>query len=312
MQPFRQLLPFDWRLLMVPSIVLAATMVTAYAAKALTVRALRQLQGPTGKHVASVVADTLRGPFWIWTMILRIYLAVEYADLPPKTERWLGRVLEILVIISLTWIASRLAGNLVRHFGMRLRGTTQVTSLSQNLAQLCVACMGGLILLNYMGISVVPILTALGVGGLAVALALQDTLSNLFAGFYITMAGQLRPGHYIRLSTGEEGYVSDISWRSTTIRALAHNMIIIPNAKLAQAIVTNYNLPERRLAVNIAVNVAYGSDPDRVEQVLLEEVRSAVGDICGLIAEPPAEVRLIPGFGDWSLNFSLGFNVAEF
>src|SRR5260221_1278163 len=135
MQPFRQLLPFDWRLLMVPSIVLAATMVTAYAAKALTVRALRQLQGPTGKHVASVVADTLRGPFWIWTMILGIYLAVEYADLPPKTERWLGRVLEIFVVISLTWIASPLAGNLAPPFGLPLLGTAPHTKLNPNPAE---------------------------------------------------------------------------------------------------------------------------------------------------------------------------------
>jgi small-conductance mechanosensitive channel len=312
MQLFRQLLPFDWRLLLVPSIVVAATLVIAYAAKAVTVRLLRRLKTAGGHHAANVLSETLRGPFWIWTLILGIYLAVEYSNLPPKSARLLGRTLEILWIISLTWIASRLAGNFVRHFGMRLRGTTQVTSLSQNLAQLLVACLGGLVLLNYLGISVVPILTALGVGGLAVALALQDTLSNLFAGFYITMAGQVRPGHYIRLSSGEEGYVSDISWRSTTIRALANNMIIIPNAKLAQAIVTNFHLPELRTAVNIAVGVAYSSDPERVEQVLLDEVRSAMGKIPGLIGDPPPNVRLIPGFGDSALNFTLSCYVAEF
>ena len=312
MQPFQQLLPFNSRLLLVPSIVVIATLAVAYAAKAVAVRLLRRVKTPGGEHAAGVLADTLGGPFWIWTLILGIYLAVEYSELPAKTERLLGRALEILVIVSLTWVASRLAGNLVRHYGMRVRGTTKVTSLSRNLAQLLVACLGASVLMRYLGISVVPILTALGVGGLAVALALQDTLSNLFAGFYVTMAGQVRPGDYIRLSTGEEGYVSDISWRSTTIRALANNMIIIPNAKLAQAIVTNFHLPERRTAVNIPVGVAYGSDPDRVEQVLLEEVRAATDSLEGLLSEPPPTARLIPGFGDSALNFTLTCHVGEF
>ncbi len=312
MQPFRQLLPFDWRLLLVPSLIVVATLVIAYIAKTLTVRLLRRLKTPAGQHVASVVAETLGGPFWIWTLILGIYLAVEYSAPPPKTERLIGGTLEILWIISLTWIASRLAGNFVRHYAMRVRGITQVTSLTQNLAQLVVWWLGILVVLRHQGISVIPILTALGVGGLAVALALQDTLSNLFAGFYVTMAGQVRPGDYIRLSTGEEGYVSDISWRSTTIRALTYNMIIIPNAKLAQAIVTNFNLPEKRTAVNIPVGVAYGSDPDRVEQILLEEVRGASGALAGLLADPPPTARLIPGFGDSTLNFTLSCFVAEF
>ena len=313
MQPFRQLLPFDWRLLLVPSIVVAATLVIAYAVKALTVRLLRRLKAPAGQHCCECSCREARRPV--------LDLGGDHRHLPgrrifrpPAQDRAPGRThagnsLDHLADVdrSAAW-----PGNLVRHFGMRLRGTTQVTSLTQNLAQLCVACLGGSVLMHYLGISVVPILTALGVGGLAVALALQDTLSNLFAGFYVTMAGQVRPGDYIRLSTGEEGYVSDISWRSTTIRTLNNNLIIIPNAKLAQAIVTNFHLPERRTAVNIPVGVAYGTDPERVEQILLEEVQAAMGKIPGLIADPPPNVRLIPGFGDSSLNFTLGCFVAEF
>ena len=118
--------------------------------------------------------------------------------------------------------------------------------------------------------SITPILTALGVGGLAVALALQDTLSNLFGGFYVAVAGQVRLGDYVKLNSGEEGYVTDIGWRCTTFRAQANNMIIVPNAKLAQAIVTNYYLPEKRMAASFVVTVGYECDPDAVEQVLGE------------------------------------------
>jgi small-conductance mechanosensitive channel len=248
----------------------------------------------------------------IWSLILGIYVATEWMDLPAHTTRLIERTLLILGIISLTMMASRLAGNLVRYYGERAQGARPVTTLTQNVAQLLVVLMGVVILLHEFGVSITPILTAFGVGGLAVALALQDTLSNLFAGFYVSVAGQVRLGDYIKLNTGEEGYVTDISWRSTTIRALGNNLIIIPNAKLAQAIVTNYYLPERRLSVEVRVGVSYDSDPDHVERVLLEETQSAVGVVAGLLAEPAPSVRLIPGFGESAMNFTLGCQVAEF
>jgi small-conductance mechanosensitive channel len=223
-----------------------------------------------------------------------------------------GKILLALWILSLTIMASRLAGNLIRFHGTGISGALPVTTLTQTLAQLAVVILGLLVLLNQLGISITPILTALGVGGLAVALALQDTLSNLFAGFYVAVAGQVRLGDYIRLNTGEEGYVTDISWRSTTIRSLGNNLAIIPNNKLGQAIVTNYCLPEKRMGVSIQVSVSSESDPDRVERVLLEEAQRAAREIPGMLAEPAPQARFEPGFGDWSLGFTLNYHVQEF
>jgi small-conductance mechanosensitive channel len=137
-------------------------------------------------------------------------------------------------------------------------------------------------------------------------------LSNLFAGFYVSLAGQVRVKDYIKLESGEEGYVQDISWRSTSIRALANNLIIVPNAKLAQAIVTNYHLPEKRMSLPISIGVDYECDPERIESILVEEATRAAGEIPGLSAEPPPFVRFIPGFGDSSLNFTLICQVEEF
>jgi len=150
------------------------------------------------------------------------------------------------------------------------------------------------------------------VGGLAVALALQDTLANLFAGFYISLAGQVRPGDFVKVDNGEEGYISDISWRNTAIRTLPNNMVYIPNAKLAQAIVTNYNRPDPRMSMLLSVRVADDSDPDQVERVLVEEAVRGTRDIPGLLAEPAPFVRFIPGFGDSSLDFTLTCQVKEF
>jgi small-conductance mechanosensitive channel len=312
MEAIRQIALHDPLKLVIPACLLLAMLAAGYLVKRLLFRALHRWGERTSSNVDLVLTRSISGPIMIWSLMLGIYFATETLDLPDRPTRLIERTLVVLTILSLTLMASRLAGNLIRHYGSRVPGATPVTTLTQNLAQLFIVLVGILILLRHFGVSITPILTAFGVGGLAVALALQDTLSNLFAGFYVSVAGQVRLGDYIKLSTGEEGYVTDISWRSTTIRALANNMIIIPNAKLAQAVVTNYCLPERRMSLTIPISVSYDSDPDHIERVLLEEMEGAAGTIAGLLAEPAPLVRFIPGFGDSSLNFTLICQVAEF
>jgi len=206
----------------------------------------------------------------------------------------------------------RLAGNIVRYYGDQVPGALPVTTLTQTLAELFVVVLGILLLLSALDFRITPILTALGVGGLAVALALQDTLTNLFSGFYVAVARQVRIGDYIKLNTGEEGYVTDIGWRSTTLRALANNYILVPNAKLAQAIVTNFHLPEKRMGSSVQVSVTYDSDIDRVEAILLDVVTRGIDEIPGMVGEPGPHVQFDPGFGDSGLGFTVNYQITEF
>jgi len=312
MPAFEHFLSLHWGQLIVPVCVLALTLAAGYAAKRVMMHLLRPWVARSKGPSAQFAIDAVRGPFMIWVLILGTHLAMQSSDLHPKATLWIGRALLALWILSLTFISARLAGALIRFHGSGIPGALPVTTLTQTLAQLAVVILGLLVLLNLWGISITPILTALGVGGLAVALALQDTLSNLFAGFYVAIARQVRLGDYIRLNTGEEGYVTDIGWRSTTVRALANNMIIIPNSKLGQAVVTNFYLPEKRVGVSIQIGVGYDCDPDQIERVLLEEARTAAGEVPGMLAEPAPAVTFDPGFGDWSLGFTLGYSVQEF
>jgi small-conductance mechanosensitive channel len=295
-----------------PLVILAVTFLIGLLIRRLILRALHAWTARTDSRAGLILADALRGPMVIWALIVGLHLAIQGSDLPHHTAGLVAKTLLVLWMISLTIMGMRLAGNLVRYYGGQVPGALPVTTLTETLAQLGVVILGILLILTSLDFQITPILTALGVGGLAVALALQDTLSNLFAGFYVAVARQVRLGDYIRLNSGEEGYVADIGWRTTTVRALANNMILIPNAKLAQAIVTNFNLPEKRMGVSIQVSVSYDADPDRVERVLLEIARAAAGEVPGLLAEPGPAVTFDPGFGDSSLNFTLGYQVAEF
>ncbi len=312
METLRRLLTTNPMTLILPLVIFGVTLGVGYAGRSLFLRALRAWTARTESRVGMILTDALRGPILIWTLILALHLALESSALPARVVEWGAKTFLVLWILSFTIMCVRIAGNVVRYYGDQVPGALPVTTLTESLAQLAVVILGILLLMRALGLEITPILTALGVGGLAVALALQDTLSNLFGGFYVAVARQIRLGDYIKLSSGEEGYVTDIGWRSTSVRALANNMIIIPNAKLAQAIVINYHLPAKRMATNVQVGVSYDSDPDEIERLLLEVATRAVAEIPEMLAEPAPVVMFDPGFGDSALGFTLNFQVAEF
>lgn len=186
-----------------------------------------------------------------------------------------------------------------------------VSSLTQNVAWALTAILGLLVVLNGVGLSITPMLTALGVGGLAVALALQEPLANFFAGLFITIAGQIRVGDYVKLDSGQEGYVADFSWRSTRLRMLSNNVVVVPNAKLAQAIVVNHNLPSRDLAVLVEVGVDYASDLRQVERVVTEVGREVMAGVPGGVSSFEPFIRYHT-FADSSINFTVILRAQEF
>jgi small-conductance mechanosensitive channel len=122
----------------------------------------------------------------------------------------------------------------------------------------------------------------------------------------------VRLGDYVKLNSGEEGYIADIGWRCTTLRASTNNMIIVPNAKLAQAIVTNYSLPEKRMSATFVVTVGYDCDPDAVERLLADVVKHALGEVPGMLDDPEPAVAFDPGFGESGMAFTITFHVTEF
>ncbi len=312
MEPVSRFFEHYYSGLLIRAAIIICSLGAGWVVRKVLFRLIRRWTAGSDSHLDVFLIDSLRAPLLIWFLMMGLDLAIRTSEVPVKIADRIEVALAILWILSLTLMLSRLAGNVVRFYGGRFAGDLPVTSLSKNIAQIFVFVLGGLSILHYLHIEVTPLLTALGVGGLAVALALQDTLSNLFGGFYITVAGQIRMGDYIRLNSGEEGYINDISWRSTTIRGPGNNLIIIPNANMSKAIITNFNLPEKRVSVSIPVGVDYSCDPDRVEALLLDIAQKASADVPSILTEPAPLVRLTPGFGDSALQFTLTCYITEF
>ncbi|NLG83618.1 MAG: mechanosensitive ion channel family protein [Firmicutes bacterium] len=248
---------------------------------------LRGAVARTGWAGGGILLRSGRGLITLWFTLAGLHAIVLARAVRPEVAVFIDRLILAVVISSATVVLARVAAALVRLYADREESFFGSTTIFVHLTQIFVFLLGGLILLQSLGISITPILTALGVGGLAVALALQDTLSNLFSGLYITVSGQIRPGDYIRLDSGQEGYVTDITWRSTTLEALQGNRIVIPNVKLAAAIVTNFSLPRKDLALALPIKVAHDSDLALVEEITMTVARETVA--AGLGAVPEAE-----------------------
>jgi small-conductance mechanosensitive channel len=297
----------------IPLALLLATVLAGLLLRRILFGILRRWAKRTDSQLDVLVIDTLRRPILLWAVILGLHLATQNSEIPTRYLNGIPKTLQVLWGLSFTIAISHFAGDMVRVCGSTIRGVKAVTSLSQKLVQFSILIVGIMWLLKVVfDISLTPILTTLGVGGLAVALALQDTLSNLFAGFYVSVSGLIRIDDYIRLNTGEEGYITDINWRCTTMRTRFNNLVVIPNNKLGQAIYTNYFLPDGRMVASILCGVAGDSDIVRVEQLMTEEAIAAAKEIESVMTEPPPEVRFNPGPWSGALIFQIVFSVGKF
>ena len=151
-------------------------------------------------------------------ILIGLYAVMEILTIPPRPLLFLQKLFHSLVIMSLTLMVAHLGSGYLKQKLGKTSENFASTSILATTIDLTVYAIGTLILLESFGISISPLITALGVGGLATALALQDTLANLFSGINILMSKQIKIGDFVKLSTGEEGHVVDMSWRNTTIR----------------------------------------------------------------------------------------------
>jgi small-conductance mechanosensitive channel len=236
---------------------------------------------------------------WVipWFLALGLFMGLRRLELDNTFYYWLENGLMIFYIFSGTMILARVVSGLIK---IKAAGSDTIipsSSIISNIVIVIIYCIGLLIILQSQGISITPVLTALGVGGLAVALALQNTLSNLFAGLQIISSGNFNRGDFIKLATGEDGFIEDITWRSTTIRAASDHIIIVPNSKLADMTVSNYYLPQHEITFAVEVGVSYDSDLTQVEKVTIEVIKETLQDSADGVKDFEPEIRFF-AFGE--------------
>ena len=303
--------PLSARTALLSAVVLAVAYLVGHIARAIVRKQLGSLVRQTSSRWGDAVVEAVAKRVPFWSLLVGVYIAAGFWTLRTNVETTLDKALYVAAALSLTFLASEVLVKLAQTHGPASDPSLPRTTLTENLIRIVVVIVGLLMILRGVGLDITAILTALGVGGLAVALALQDTLANLFAGLYLTVAKQIRIGNYIRLSSGEEGYLVDIDWRASRLRELTNNTVLVPNAKLSQSIVTNYHLPDRELAVMIEASVDYASDLDRVERAVVEVARDVMRSVPGGVADFEPSVRFHT-FGDPGIGFTVVLRAQEF
>ena len=255
------------------------------------------------------VIDAIRPRVPRWSLLLGAWLSISYWPLTPQARVFAETTAFVLAVASVTLAVATISSRLVGDYGGRVAPALPVTTLSRNIAWAMVVACGVLAILNRLGVSITPMITAFGIGGLAVALALQDPLANFFAGIIVTLARHVRMGDYIRMDTGVEGEIVDFSWRLTRIRTNTGKLVLVQNARLAQAIVTNYSLPSPEIPVGIDLGVDASSDLEQVEQVVTRVGRQVISELCGLDGYPIVRYHT---FGNSFVKFTVWLVAKDF
>jgi small-conductance mechanosensitive channel len=303
----------DWTLwqIILPVIIILVSFITGIIIRLTILKRLVNLSRKSKSRMDDIFLESLRSVIILFLVLVGIFISINILPLSGNEKTFMDQMFQALLIFSLFWFLMQLLGKFFFTYSEKFQSKLPAASIIKNTIKIFIFSIGLLIILQTLGISITPVITTLGVGGLAVALALQDTLANLFAGFHIIATQRVKPKDYIKLDSGEEGYVVDITWRDTLLRQLPNNYIIIPNSRLSSAIVTNYYQPKKAMNLLIEVGIDYSSNLEEVEKITLEVARETLKEVSG--GEETFEPFLrYHTFGDSSINFTAYLRCKEF
>ncbi len=246
-------------------------------------------------------------------LLIAVYTLLEALHLAPRHEHFAGRLLMTLAIFLGCYGAGKMVTLYLSRMSQEDPSYVRFTEPAVFIARAIFSLLAVMIVLENLGIRLTAVWTTLGVGSIAVAMALQETLSNFFAGLYLLADRPIRAGDFIQFDSGQQGYILRVGWRSTSIQSLMKNLVVVPNSTLAKAVITNFSHPQPQMILPIEVGVAYGTNPRLVSQVLKEVMEEAVRDrVAGLTLDADPQIRFMPGFGNSSLNFTVMVEILDF
>ena len=266
--------------------------------------------------IPEIILESMRGPFGFFlvsTGLLVGYLLAIGIENPilaqlSDTKDLAIKIWKVSVILTATFTVAHVVDRLIDWYLLNIAESTE-TKIDDTLLPtlrrvlpITIYAAGALVAIDSVGVSISPILAGLGIGGLAVALAVQPTLSNFFAGTYVVTEGELKEGDFIELEGGPSGYVEDVGWRSTKIRSRFNNLVIIPNSRMAESIVTNYFSPTPAMNVIVTCGVSYDANLEDVERFSIEEAEAVINDSDQAIKDVEPFFGF-SNFGDSNIDF---------
>lgn len=282
-------------------------------AKKILFQSIKRLAQKTATQIDDIIIESANLPLTLLALVLSAGVIQPFFPFAEgsKILSYYGMGLKGALILTIIVFVDQLCDGMIRFYATRIEILRSSSILVRGAARLVIAGLGLLIILDSFGVSITPIIASLGLGSLAIALAVKSTLENFVCGMQIISDQPILVGHFIKLESGEEGYVEKIGWRSTWIKLPTNNIIIIPNSALVNSKITNYHYPEKALVVKAEAGVHYNSDLEKVERISVDVASEVMSKVAGGVPQFQPKVRFHT-FDASSINFTVVMQASEY
>lgn len=277
----------------------------------LVLKYLRKIITRNNHKLDTRILDRLEHPLHALVIVIGAHLALKQINQLAPHKTILTGAFFVLFTLVISLVVSRMAAALIDRWLQVRKKYSHIPELVNKMIAIVIYVIAGLIILSYFSIEITPLIATLGVGGLAVGLALQNTLRDFFAGLHLISDKPINVGHFVELDDKISGYVEDIGWRSTRIRTLPNTVVVVPNSKLAESTIINNSLPTLETAIIIPCGVAYTSNLDKVEKVTIATAKKIQKKVQGAVKDFEPFIRY-NAFGESNINFSIILRVEKY
>jgi len=292
------------------ALIILSSLILTKVVHIIIVRYLRSIAARTKTDIDDVILKMITKPVCGLIILIGLYFGLLSLSALTPYSLYIKGVYFVVMIILISWVISSVLSILISRWLRVQKKFEKMPKLISNLVALGIYLLAVLMILRHFDIDISPLLLSFGLGGLAIGLALQNTLANLFAGLHLLSDRPINVGDFIDIEGGISGFVEDIGWRSTRIRTLPNTYVVVPNSKLADSTIVNNSMPVQEMSVVIQCGVAYESDLDKVERVTKEVGKRIQETVPGAVKTFEPFIRYHT-FGDSNINFSIILRVEE-
>lgn len=290
-------------------VIFISTIVLVIISRFILKRFIKIISGKKKKYEEYVLKQ-LSKPFYALIFFIGTYIALRSFTYSFYDQTLIDGIFFSIVVLVSALFVSRIITVLMIGWLKLKRGFERAPQLINKIITIIIFVFALIIIIDYFQYDITPLIAGVGLGALAIGLALQSTLANFFAGVHLLSDRPINVGDFIELDADTSGYVEDIGWRSTRIRMLTDNLLIIPNGKLAESNIINYSMPKQDVSIWIPCGVSYESDLKKVEKVTLEVAKEIQQNVDGAVKDFPPGFRY-KEFGDSNINFITILQVTE-
>ncbi len=277
----------------------------------------RYLASRTQTDLDDKILDAIKAPVRYAMIFVGTSVALKRLDLMlDEKSDWIFKITGGVVFVGFAFVVTmvflRTVKIFTRWYADRVASKTEsnvddeLLPLVRRVLNIIIVAIGVVTVLDHFAVDVKGLIAILGVGSLAIALAAQDTVANMIAGFILMLDRPFRKGDRVQLASGETVDVFDIGLRSSKFMTFDNTLIIVPNNELVKAKVTNLSYPEEAIRIKIEIGVAYGSEIEKVKSILIEAAQKHPR-----VLPDPVPAAFLVSFGESALNFQMVCRVGQ-